>query len=480
MGLRSIVASVSILVFTVSVIGLVVALICYEVYTSSYERRASIAFLEVFSLSTIVSGLLVYALRKYMITSIVEGFLVVALSWLIVPAISSLAYIESIGMDFVDAYFESLSGFSGTGLTMILKPENMPHVVLLWRAVTQWVGELGVVVFSGTFLPRLHRIIRSVYVIERGERIAPTILQTMRRMFSIYVVYTVVGTVLFMLFGMNLFDAVTHSMTAIATGGMSTKSSSLGYWIHDTKGLGLYISSIIVMILGALNFVDHDNLFRGRIRQFLSSAEVRGFFAILAILGAAIVLPYTIQGKNLYAYENFYHLVSALTTTGFQLSSLKCVDDYTKIVLVIAMIIGGATFSTAGGLKVKRVIVIMKSVVWECARVFAPAAMVVRRKIGREVLEDRDILSIYNFFTIYMLTLIIISTLIAMHGYKFIDAVFETASALSCVGLSVGITSPSAPISIKIALMIAMYLGRLEFALLYLVIGYSYLRKLML
>jgi len=478
------------LLLTVSFIGLVVGAIEYYASTTPKDRVAAWKFLEYYAFTTLILAGPAVFLRKRTVTSILEGFIVVSISWLLIPLLSAFSYMYTVHLDFVDAYFESLSGFSGTGLTMFSKPQTLPHVVLLWRAVTQWIGELGVVVFAGTLLPTLHRVIRSVYIVERGERIAPTIISTMRRLLGIYAVYTAIGTIMFMLSGMNFFDALTHSMTAIATGGMSTQSLSIGYWFRG-HNWAIYASTIVIMILGAFNFADHDLLFRGKIKQFFTSLETKWLFIFLAIFTAPLALyAYLTHSLTTCFPRWFYHLVSGYTTTGFQLGSSTLLykdPPFVKMILILSMIVGGATFSTAGGIKIKRAVIILKSITWSSAKIFAPSTMVLRLRVGREHLDERDVLPVYSFVLTYILTLIIISVAIqaclnleGIHQFNYIDSLFETASALSCVGLSVGITSISAPLAVKILLMIAMYLGRLEFAPIYLLLGYGYLSKVFL
>ncbi len=485
-SLGNVAAATIFLLLTVSVIGLVVGLSSMLTATSERDYATALKFTEYYSLTSLALATAAFALRKRTVTSILEGFVVVSVSWLLIPLLSAFSYVITIKMDFVDAYFESLSGFSGTGLTMIVKPEACPHVILLWRAVTQWVGELGVVVFAGTLLPRLHRVIHSVYIVERGERIAPTIITTMRKLLAIYVLYTALGTALFMFGGMGLFDALTHSMTAIATGGMSTSSLSIGYWFRGSNW-AIYWATIVIMILGAFNFADHDLLFRGRIREFLSSVEVKGLFGFMAFFTGLLAAFAFITHDLQYLPRWFYHMVSGYTTTGFQLGSSQLLlndPDFVKIVIIISMVVGGATFSTAGGIKIRRAVIALKAIIWSSARTFAPPTMVMKLRVGRSYVDEADISSVMTFIATYVVTLLGISLFVdaalrvyGIHGFSFIDALFETASALSCVGLSVGITSPSAPLAVKVALMVAMYLGRLEFAPIYLAMGWGYISK---
>ncbi len=489
MTARGVCQAIALLLLTVSLAGFVTGALCLFVARSPRDVEASQIFVEYFGLCSAFLLPVILAFRRGFEITIPEAFLVVALSWLLIPALSIYPYVATAALDPLDAYFEALSGFSGTGLTMIAKPEDMPMVVLLWRALTQWMGELGVVVFAGTLLPKIHRTIRSVYIVERGERIAPTIVMTMRKLLAIYVLYTAIGTILFMLGGMDPFNALTHTMTAIATGGMSTSSGSIGTWI-GTSNHFLYTSSIVIMVLGALNFADHDLLLKGRIRSFLSSTEVRWFFIFLAIFATMLGIYAYLSNDMDRMYIWFYHLVSGYTTTGFQLTSSTEIEhdpDFVKVVLILSMIVGGATFSTAGGVKIRRAAIAFKALVWNCARTFAPPTMVMGFRVGRESLEEREVLAVLSFIMTYLLTLTILTLVVHVSlvisgftGFSFVDALFETTSAMSCVGLSVGITSTSTPLATKVALMVAMYLGRLEFAPLYLAIGYSYVSKVSL
>ncbi|RLG75955.1 MAG: hypothetical protein DRO12_04900 [Thermoprotei archaeon] len=481
MNVRAVVAGIALLVFTVSLIGIVVGAIgLYYAYTqeSYVEFVTGLRFIALYSIAALLSLPIILSLRRVQ-TGIIEGFVIIAVSWLVLPLISAVSYMVTVGFSFVDAYFESISGFTGTGLTVMESPQDMPKTVLLWRAITQWIGELGVVVVSGTFLPLLHRVIKGIYEVERGARIAPTIIATTRRLFTIYVVFTFIGTLVLVAGGMNLFDALTHSMTAIATGGFSTRSESIGYWSWSRV---VVVGTMAISIIGAFNFADNDLLIRGRFRELIHSSELRWFLALLTMLVLATGAAYVVYESELEPLNAFYigvyHAISGMTTTGFQVDDLSHTADQIKALLVLGMVIGGCTFSTAGGLKIKRVAIALKNVAWEAASYFIPPTMMLRRRLGREPVDDAYIRSVYNFIFVYITTLGTISISISVLGYSFIDSLFETASALSCVGLSVGVTSMKAPLAVKLLLITAMYLGRIEFLPLYIAVGRLYARKL--
>lgn len=483
---RGVVSSLAVLLITVSTLALVIGLAGIAYSGDAAERDASMKIIEVALLADSASLVVFILCKKYFVTELVDAFIVVSIFWLLAPVFSAFLYSYTTSMPLLDALFESMSGFSGTGLTVVDKPEKLPRVVLAWRALTQWVGELGVVVISGVLLPFLHRSIRSIYVVERGARIAPTVISTARRLFTIYVLYTLIGALLFFLSGMDIFESVTHSMTAVATGGMSTNSENLGFWFKTGNNLAV-VSAAIAMVIGAFNFMDLYYLTLGRFREFLKSVEVKGFAVFLAIFLFLIGIAVAVTNSPGYFWVWSFHMLSGFTTTGFSLGPIANHPDIVKVTIVMSMVIGGATFSTAGGIKIKRAVIASKSILWEVGRIFIPRSVVIVRRVGGEVIKDEELISIYSYIVLYMLTLVSIST--ALHlvllsssstGFSYIDSLFETASALSCVGLSAGITSSAAPTLAKVLLMVAMYLGRIEFLPLYTLIGIYYISKITL
>ncbi|MEM4985750.1 MAG: potassium transporter TrkG, partial [Sulfolobales archaeon] len=445
-------SSLAILLATVSTLAIITGLAGFLVFEEVIEREVSLKIVGIALIFDSVSVAVFALYRKHLIVELVDAFLVVSVFWILAPLFSATLYSYTIRMPFLDALFESVSGFSGTGLTVIDKPESLPRVILIWRALTQWVGELGVVVISGVLLPFLHRSIRSIYVVERGARLAPTIISTTRKLFTLYVVYTAIGVLLFTLSGMALTDSIAHSMTAIATGGMSTNSENLGYWFKAGNNF-IAISASILMVLGALNFMDLYNLSLGRLSEFAKSIEVRGFAAIflvfLALLGVSAIATNSTE-SSFWAWT--FHMLSGLTTTGFSIVPIRDHPDIVKVVLVLSMVVGGSTFSTAGGIKIKRAIVLAKSLLWESGKVFIPKSVVVVRRVGGEVIREEELISTYSYVALYLLTLAAISVVLHLSllssgitSFSYIDSLFETASALSCVGLSSGIASSSAP-----------------------------------
>ncbi|MEM4789657.1 MAG: potassium transporter TrkG [Ignisphaera sp.] len=493
--IKTVVFSISILVSTVMFIAFAIGLLflIFSIYTENKEEIEASSKFVIATITVLVPSIgIAISLRGYEVTEILEAIIVVMLSWLIIPALNAFIYCYVIGLDYVDAFFESISGFTGTGLTIISKPEELPYTVLIWRASTQWIGELGVIVFSAALLPYIHRVLSRVYIAERGVKLSPTILATTRRLVSIYLLLTSSTVVMLILSGMSFLDAVAHSMTAIATGGMSTNSESIGFW-YRLRGSIILITSSIAMVLGALNFSDLYNLVRGNIKKFLKSIEVKWFaYLLITLCTLTTVILFSSLGANYDAMGiAIYHVISGFTTTGFQVDDIGRYPDALKFVLILAMIIGGATFSTAGGIKIRRIVIALKAAIWSSAKPFLPEKVYLVRRINDEIVEEEDIESVYAYILIYIITATILSISLYLilnmytgyswsKNYNYIDTFFETISALSCVGLSTGITSINIPLAAKLILITTMYLGRLEFAPIYLVIGYWYKKKVTL
>jgi len=485
-SIKAIVYGMSILMLSVTIMFLIIGIVFYVLYSyleDAIGLNSVLKYLTVVLISLSISIIFILIFRGSVITDITEGFSIVLITWLVVPLITTFVYLNLTDLSFIDAFFESLSGFSGTGLTMLTVPESYPHIILMMRAVTQWLGEIGIVVVSGVLLPFVHRSIRTVYIVERGPLLAPTIASTMRRLYTVYAIYTFIGILILLFSGMDLPDAIMHSMTAIATGGMSSHSQNIGFWFSGTNYTILFTSSII-MIIGALNFIDTYNLLKGKLKDFVRSSEVKGLFLLLSTLIVLIMIYSMVTNSRSKMISWIYHLVSGYTTTGFQFIDIHSEPELIKLILICAMIIGGATFSTAGGIKTRRILIVLKSILWEFQRPFKLRGAIIVRRLGSEELDDETIFSALSFSIIYLFAILLLGSVLhisltieGIHSYTFIDTLFETVSALSCVGLSTGITSPSLPVMSKVILMVAMYMGRLEFLPIYLFIGWYYRRS---
>ncbi len=403
-------------------------------------------------------------LGEYSVTTYVEAMYIVVFTWLISVLIATIPFLLY-GTSFINAFFECVSGLTGTGLTVMKDIAQLPILLKLWRAVLQWVGEIGIVVVFIVFLARPGSPITYLYLAEGRERIEITVWRTTKIMVRIYMLYTFICTLLYFAAGLDLFNSVCMAMTTLATGGFTNYNVPLLKIIsHIRFPMLFYISCIVMMFIGAMNFRDHARLFTGRFREALST-ELKVFIIVAAVMSFLTALSYLFIDRcsiDSALLLGIFHAISALTTTGFQLESLRHISDITKLLLIVCMIIGGCTCSTAGGIKIFRFTALFKIIGWNISEVIKPPGTLIRRTIGNIKLEDKDINRILTFIILYISILFISALIVTSCGYSFINSLFECASALGCVGLSVGITSWSAPIICKIVLIIDMLLGRLE------------------
>ncbi|MET1128650.1 MAG: potassium transporter TrkG [Thermoproteota archaeon] len=406
-----------------------------------------------------------------------EVYVLIAYSWIVTPILSALPVSYTLKIPFHDAWFESVSGYTTTGLTIFtggISPESgtyipaveeLPPTVLWWRASTQWIGGFGIVVLFYT-LAQLGGL--PAYLVGqaegRYERLEPSIAKSLRALMQVYIFITSIAAAALLLSGASLRDSLYHAMTGVATGGFSTHSNSLGYY-PPVVGL----ASVVGMLLGASNFADIYTFLKRMKRPY--SGEVTTLLKLLATgtVGGIAILALTGYRLSEAAWDSFYHVASAITGTGFSVADLSSKPEAYKALLVGVMLVGGSVLSTTGGIKVYRVMVIAKSFRMVIVESIYGRSRAVSLRLGRSQLTNEDIRRTLAVFFSFVLTLFIGSILLTMSSKAhFVDALFEAQSALCTVGLSVNIANASAYWHTKLVLIGLMLAGRLE------VIGYLY------
>jgi len=306
----------------------------------------------------------------------------------------------------------------------------------------------------------------AVGMAEGREQLVPHVRRSAKIVMMIYTGYAVVGIVALRLAGMNWFDSVNHCFPAISTGGFSTRAESIGYW--DSPAIE--IVTMVLMIVGNLNFVTAWVLLRGRLRDAARNGEVRLMAVLIPLCAVAVFFLtcralYPALGKA--ARVAIFETVSALTTTGFSTVGYGDWNAFGILVLIALMLIGGGTCSTAGGIKQYRVYLLWKALCWEIRRPFLPQAAVVQNAVWenqREVfVTDERLRQIAMFVFLYLVTFVAGTAILAAHGYGFRESAFEFASAEGTVGLSLGLTAPNNPPAVLWTMTVGMLLGRLEF-----------------
>ena len=394
--------------------------------------------------------------------NLTEAGISVVLGWLGVCAASAVPFAVS-GLTLPQALFEAVSGWTTTGLSVV-DVEHASHTLLLWRSVMQLGGGAGLAILmlaaiTGPPGP-------GVSMAEGRDQLVPHVRRSAALVVLIYSGYVVVGVPAYLLAGMTPFDAINHTFAAVSTGGFSTRSASIGAW-HSPA---IEAVSIGLMVLGNLNFLTAWLLVRGRFREVARDGEVR-LLAILAVIGSSSVWLLTCRGLYPALGKSVrvavFETVSALTTTGFSTVGYGDWNGFGVMVLILLMVVGGGACSTAGGLKQARVVVLLRSVTSEVRRLLAPRGAVLSERTrigGREVELDGTMIGrAGSFATFYLVVLVVGTGVLASTGIPLEDSLFEFASALGTVGLSVGVTSTASPPITLITETIGMFLGRLEF-----------------
>jgi len=404
-----------------------------------------------------------------------DALLLVALLWILVPLIAALPVHMYLEIPFVNVWFESVNGMCGTGLTVFtgqVDPSGvyvptvaeLPKPILLWRAFIQWIGGIGIVVFGVAILSRPGIGVVMLSEIEgRLERIEPSIKRTASQMLRLYIALTVLGFALFTLAGMEPFDAFLHALTGVATGGFSTKSGSIGAF----NSLTIELAVMLIMILGATNFYD---MYKGlkQPRVLLRSPELRLMLALILLGGIAGTSVLTEKaGIEVVkaARVAFFQVTSALTTTGFQSYNLSEAPTEFKCMLFILMLVGGSIFSTAGGIKLFRILIVFKALKEELKRAVGPPGTATLYRIGRYEVKEVDVVRASLVIFLFVLMVAIGFGYVAMRlsgEYSVDNILFETISATTDIGLSTGVAGASLPTDVKLAFMTLSTLGRLE------------------
>ncbi|MFN3346637.1 MAG: TrkH family potassium uptake protein, partial [Candidatus Bipolaricaulaceae bacterium] len=406
---------------------------------------------------TLGAGLAVWALlywpfRRAGETQLQHGLLVAAVGWLLVPVLGALPLFlvcRKLGggplfpyADFTSAFFEAVSGFTGTGLTMALRPDLLPRTLQWWRSLMEWIGGMGVIVLMITILAGPGISAATLYYAEaRAEKIHPSVRSTVRTMWWIYGLYTLLSALAFFSMGLRPWEALNHAMTAVATGGFSLWPDSLGHY----RSLGVEIVAILSMVVGAVSFVVHYQMLLGGPLVLWRDLQTRWFLgALLCGTGVLGLLLLRVWPATLAFRTAAFQYVSAMTCTGFQTVDLAGWTEVGKFVLTVGMVVGGAAGSTAGGLKVVRLVTLAGGVRWQIRRLLSPPDAVIPCRLGTECYTPEEIYRRMGqaaaLFFLWIAFLVTGAFLLAQSyppgRFTLADFLFEVASAQSNVGLS--------------------------------------------
>jgi trk system potassium uptake protein TrkH len=397
------------------------------------------------------------------------ALMAVALIWLIMALVSGLPFHLGIGVPYLDGVFEAMSGWTDTGLTVMRSIDEMPRTLLFWRSLMQWLGGLGIVAFTVAMASRSGLTQFRLYRSEgRSEALMPSVVATGIEMWKIYVVLTIASIGLILLSGVPVWDAVNIALAAIATGGFSVHAEGIPFYNNPL----LEILIVPVMIAGALPFKVYYLIYRRRGARFIDDQQARLLFVLIAI--GIVVITWDLVTLNAVelptaVHQAFFMTATAATTTGFQIVSPNEWASVTVLFLAMLMVIGGSSGSTAGGIKLSRVVLGFQSLVWWFRRMFVSGKVLVPfRYEGRVIPKNIADLEISRNMLVIMLYLLIIfaSTILVMHlqptSFDSSNVIFDVTSAMSNTGVSTGFVSPDMDSAAKVLFIFVMWIGRLE------------------
>ena len=397
-----------------------------------------------------------------------QAFLLTSLSWLSIAIFGSLPFIfSSVEFSFTNAFFESMSGITTTGSTIISNLEDMPKAILLWRALLQWLGGIGIIVMAITLMPIMNVGGMQLFKISSNdstEKILPKSKEIALRLIYIYSGLTIFCGVSYNFFGMNIFDSLTHSMTTIATGGFSNYNESIGFF----DSISIEISAMIFIILGSLPFIAYIKFLSGDKKIFYSDIQIKTFIKII-IFSIIILLIYLFFNNmnEIDIRSIFFNVISILTGTGYVNAQFDNWGGFPIILFLALMFIGGCAGSTTCGIKIFRIQILYSLLSNQIKKIIYPKGIFVL-KYDQNPVDNKFISSIISFIFMYLVIFFIITALLSLTGLDFITSISGAATSISNVGPGLGsIIGPngnfsSLPDISKWILSLGMILGRLE------------------
>ena len=399
-----------------------------------------------------------------------EGYLVVTLSWLLMSFTGSLPYLISGAIPtYPDAFFESMSGFTTTGATILTNIEVVPRGILFWRSLTQWIGGMGIIVLAVAILPILGIGGMQLFQSEAPgitlDKLKPRIRDTAKRLWIIYIGLTVTEALLLKLGGMSFYDAINHSLTTMATGGFSPKNISIAF--YDSAYLQYVIT--IFMFLAGTSFALTYFMFKGNFSKVWASEEFRYYvgLVLVATLISAVGIYFSTETTWEPAFRDaIFQVVSIISTTGYITADYTSWGPLLTVLFFLLMFIGASAGSTAGGVKIVRHAILIKNSILELKRQLHPSAIIPVRYNNAAITQDITF-NVLAFFIIYITIFAIGSVAMALTGVDFMTAVGSVATSLGNIGPGIGTVGPvdnfaHLPASGKWLLSFLMLLGRLE------------------
>jgi len=456
----------------------VMALCSLPICLIAGEAYAILPFLLMSGLSIGIGQALYRFFKNAKQAQLRHALITVALGWGLIPFLGAIPIIgiamstqaePTLSLSYfkepLNALFEAFSGFTSTGLSMAVNAAELPQSLQWWRSLMEWVGGVGVIVLMISVLEPSTDPYQLYSFEGRQKMIGLTLRSTTRNIWWIYCVYTVGGIFLLRILGMDWWGALNHGMTAISTGGFSITGDSMAAY-----GSAVQIGIIVIMILGAISFRVHSKLLRQkRLSVLWKDDQHRLLWLLLGFGGLLLLGERFLFLKQITGLQVFFQWTSALTTCGFAVTDEKGWSITSKLLLAIAMVFGGASGSTAGGLKLNRVDSLLRAISWRFQRLSLLPHQMMRYRLQQDLITEAEAnrrIESAAVLGVLWITLIISGVMVLLHvaspRYTLADTLFEAASALGSAGLSVGITHPQLSWVGKVVLILFMWMGRLE------------------
>ena len=409
-----------------------------------------------------ISILLGFAFTKYFDEGgkklrLKHGMMISSFAWFWAGLIGGLVFMLATHIPLIDGIFESVSALTGTGITIFENVEILPHSILFFRALEQWIGGLGVVVMVVSVLTKPGSVSSKLYQSEaRDERIKPSVKATLKKTMEIYAIYTIAGIALYILAGMPLFDSVCNTFTIISTGGMSIKNANMGFYQSNV----IYFITIILMILGATSFLVHYKVIRTRGRSLIEDLQ---FKVIICVIAIVTLMLYFVS--NIVPMDILFTVVSAITTTGASVAPIHVMatwQPFVIICLMCLMLTGGSSGSTVGAIKLVRMITFFKGIYRHVREILSPEGRVVPIKLNGRKIPEKAISQSGNYITLYMMFIMFTWALFCLFGYDPFRSLFTAMSLQGNNGLDLGIITHTMHPALKVVSMFDMWTGRLE------------------
>ena len=430
-----------------------------------------VPFLKAFLITALPGGILAAVRPKSKIMVTRDGFVIVGLGWILISLVGAVPFVSSGSIPhYIDALFETASGLSTTGASVLADFDGMPRGVMFWRIFNHWIGGMGVLVFLMAVLPMsgehsMH-IMRAEVPGPTVGKLVPRLKRSARILYMIYIALTVIEAIVLRIFGMSAYDAVLHAFSTAGTGGFSTMSNSITGF--QSKEIETILS--VFMILFGINFNLYYLILIGSFRKAFFNEELRTYLILIAVSTALITLGlHRVQQMQTAAaaHAAFFNVASIISTTGFGTADFTEWPEFCKWVLILLMFCGGCAGSTGGGMKLSRIMILFKSALAELKRISRPRN-IVRVQMDGERVADETVRASSQFAVVYMILLLLFSILLSLDGTDIITSFTASLSCLSNVGpgmsAAIGPAGSFAFFSArsKVILTLAMLLGRLE------------------